>query len=195
MFTEVSQLVSRVIDLPALRWISFSHFEVDECGAINEWHQVAPSSQSVCTPAAARVNLADFAVCPPRALSAGEVLDTGRHRFRMFPTPHLPHGWDAGMFFDETSRTLFCSDLFHQAGDLEPLTSDSVIERARQVLLDTEKGPLGHYIPYTTKTELYLNQLAALEPHILATQHGSSFVGDCAQALLELGKVIKDVNR
>ncbi len=193
MFEEVKGLASRVIDVQKIRWISFSHFEADECGAINQWHRAAPRSRSICTPTAAQVNLADFATRQPRALPAGEILITGTHRFQMLPTPHLPHGWDAGMFFDETSRTLFCSDLFHQSGDPEPLTSHSVIEQARQVLLDTRNGPLGDYIPFTSNTLMYMSQLAALEPHMLATQHGSAFVGDCAQSLLELGEVIHDV--
>jgi hypothetical protein len=42
--------VATLIDTAALRWISWSHFEVDECGVLNEWLAVAPNAQVICTP-------------------------------------------------------------------------------------------------------------------------------------------------
>ncbi len=97
-----------------LRWISFSHFESDECGALNDWLQAAPLAQGVANPVAVQVNLSGFAFRKPRSLTDEEVLVTRRFRFRTIPTPHLPHGWDAGMLFEEAEHILFCSDLFHQ---------------------------------------------------------------------------------
>ncbi len=121
MFPEVRDAVATLIDPAALRWISWSHFEVDECGALNEWLAVAPRAQAVCSQVGAMVNIQDFASRPPRGLAKDEVIDTGRHRYRFVPTPHLPHGWDAGVLFEETSGVLLCSDLFHQLGDVEPV--------------------------------------------------------------------------
>ncbi len=193
MFPQVLEAMKQVLPPEQLRWISFSHFETDECGALNEWLDVAPQAHAVCTPTAARVNLLDFAARPPRSLDKDEVLATGKFRFRLLPTPHLPHGWDAGMLFEETQRILFCSDLFHQMGDAEPVTRHSVIGRARDTLLKTQSGPLRDYIPYTSRMDSYIHQLAGLKPEFLATQHGSTFIGDGAQALLELGQVIREV--
>jgi hypothetical protein len=134
------------------------------------------------------VNLSDFADRPPRALNADEVFSTGAMRFRYRPTPHLPHGWDAGVLFEETGRTLFCSDLFTHNGDVEAITYSDILGRTRESLRDFQAGPLMDYMPYTSKTRPMLQGLASLKPAVLATMHGSSFAGDCSKALLELEK-------
>src|SRR6516165_212585 len=110
MFAATRDAVAKVLDPARLRWIGFSHFESDECGALNEWLAAAPVAQAVCSVVGTMVNLADFAARPARALADGEVLPTGRRRLRFLATPHVPHGWDAGLFFEESERTLLCSD-------------------------------------------------------------------------------------
>jgi hypothetical protein len=100
---------------------------VDECGALNEWLAAAPRAQAICSQVGAAVNIDDFADRPARGLTKDEVIETGRHRYRFVATPHLPHGWDAGVLFEETSGVLLCSDLFHQVGDVEPVTSGDVL--------------------------------------------------------------------
>jgi flavorubredoxin len=193
MFPEVLAAVGRVIDPATLRWIGFGHFEVDECGSLNEWLKVAPASQAVSGVVGSLVNLSDFADRPPRALDADETFSTGRFRFRYRPTPHLPHGWDAGVLFEETQRVLFCSDLFTHNGDVEPLTESDILGRTQQSLVDFQKGPLMDYMPYTRRTRPLLESLAALHPRTLAIMHGSSFTGDCSRALLELDTVMKEM--
>ncbi|CAG0960301.1 Rubredoxin-oxygen oxidoreductase [Phycisphaerales bacterium] len=193
MFPEVHEAVKRLIDPTKLRWIGFSHFEVDECGSLNDWLRVAPRAQAVSGVVGSLVNLGDFADRPPRALNAEEVFSTGRFRFRYRPTPHLPHGWDAGVLFEETERVLFCSDLFTHNGDVEPLTESDILGRARQSLVDFQAGPLMDYMPYTPKSRRLLEGLAALRPRTLATMHGSSFRGDCGKALIELDGVMKEM--
>lgn len=193
MFPELLEGVRRVMDPARLRWIGFSHFEVDECGALNDWLKVAPRAQAVSGVVGSLVNLNDFADRPPRALNADEVFSTGARRFRYRPTPHLPHGWDAGVLFEETQRVLFCSDLFTHNGEVEPLTESEIIGRARESMENFQTGPLMDYMPYTPNTRPLLEGLASLKPRTLATMHGSSFTGDCAKALLELDVVMKDV--
>jgi flavorubredoxin len=193
MFPEVREAVRRVIDPARLRWIGFSHFEVDECGALNDWLRIAPQAQPVAGVVGALVNLTDFADRPPRALQADETFSTGRLRFRYRPTPHLPHGWDAGVLFEETQRVLFCSDLFTHNGDVEPLTSSDILGRTRQSLIGFQAGPLMDYMPYTPNTRVLLEGLAALRPRTLATMHGSSFTGDGSRALIELDGVMKEL--
>ena len=112
MFPEVREAVAKVIDPATLRWISWSHFEVDECGALNEWLAVAPNAQAICSQVGAMVNIADFGDRPAVGLSKNDVIETGSHRYRFVPTPHLPHGWDAGVLFEEKTRVLLCSDSF-----------------------------------------------------------------------------------
>ena len=193
MFPLIREAVSGLIDPRQLRYISFSHFESDECGALNEWLGQAPQAEPVCSFVGMMVNLNDFAIRQARSLSTEETLDTGRYRFRFIPTPQLPHGWDAGVLFEETQRTLFCSDLFHQWGDVEPLTESNLIERSREALIQVQASPLANYVPYTQHTGRVLAELAQLGPRTLATMHGSSFRGDGAGELRQLAGVMKDV--
>lgn len=193
MFPEVREAVSTLINLEDLRHISFSHFESDECGALNEWLTVSPKADVVCGQLGALVCVNDFIGRQARALADGETFSTGEYRFRYCRTPHLPHGWDAGVLFEETQQTLLCSDLFHQNGDVEPITESDVMDRTRQAMLNYQAGILADYVPYNHLTSKNLRKLAELKPKTLAIMHGSSFRGDCARALGELDQVYRQV--
>jgi flavorubredoxin len=134
----------------------------------------------------ALVNINDYTGGRARVMATGEVLATGRRRFRFLETPQVPHAWDASLLFEETGATLFCSDLFLQNGDLSPVTEDDVVEPTRQALLAYEAGPLPHAYPYAKWTDATLQMLAGLGPKLLAIMHGSSFRGDGERALREL---------
>ncbi len=192
MFPLLREAVATLIDPAQLRWIGFSHFESDECGALNQWLEVAPAAQPVCNVVGAFVSVNDFAIRPAHPLLPDEVLGTGAYRFRFCPTPHLPHGWDSGVLFEETHRTLLCSDLFFHDGDVEPLIESDLVERARSALLHLEEGPLAGSVPYTVQTEGILHGLADLQPRTLAVAHGSSFVGDGARALRDLHQALQE---
>jgi len=193
LFPEVRDALAQIIEPAKLRWISWSHFESDECGALNDWLTVAPHAEPACNMVGGLVNINDFAIRPPRLLGPTDVLTTGRYHFRYFSTPQLPHGWDAGVLFEETNKTLFCSDLYHQAGDVEPVTSSSVLDRVRETLGELQQGPLAGYVPYTNNTGRILKKLAELKPRTLAVMHGSSFSGNCEAELHSLAEVMKDI--
>ncbi len=193
MFPLVREAVGRVLDPSKLRWIAFSHFESDECGALNQWLELAPAAQAACSQVGAIVSVDDYAIRPSRGLADGDVLATGRYRFRFCSTRHMPHGWDAGLLFEETQRTLLCSDLFHHAGDAEPITDSDIVGPCKGTILEYQKGPLAGYVPYTPMTGEILTRLAGLKPKTLATMHGSSFNGNGEQALLDLNTVFRDV--
>jgi flavorubredoxin len=193
MFPVLRAEIEQLIDVSKLRHIGFSHFESDECGALNQWLEIAPASKAICGMVGAMVSVNDFAIRPAQVLIAGDVLETGRYRFQFIPTPHVPHGWDAGVLFEESQQTLFCSDLFHQWGHREPSTSNDIIERCREALRQTEAGPFANYVPYTHHTGRVLSSLADLHPKTLAVMHGSTFHGDGAQALHDLANVMRDV--
>ena len=120
------------------------------------------------------------------------MLPIGGRRLRFLATPHVPHGWDAGLFFEERDRTLLCSDLFFQPGDPPPMTSADIVEPAGDAMVVGQGGPLAKDMPYTPYTDATFERLAALAPRTLATMHGSSFSGDAAQALRELGRIVRD---
>ncbi|MDZ8092924.1 MAG: hypothetical protein RMZ42_13485 [Nostoc sp. DedQUE05] len=200
MFPIVHDAVAKIIDPSQIRWISFSHFEADECGSLNEWLSIAPNAQTVCSPIAAFVSVDDFAIRPSKIMQHAEVLNTGKYSFQFHHTPQVPHGWDAGLFLETSHKTLFCSDLFHQFGDVEAITESDVIERFRQTIVNYEASPFPNYIPYTTHSDAcgglrqrILQELAALKPRTLATMHGSTFVGDGERALQDLAVVLREV--
>src|SRR3712207_4551032 len=177
-------------------WIGFSHFEGDECGSLNEWLQIAPEAQAVCSIVGAATSVQDFAIRAPRAMQHDEVLPTGRYRFRFRQTPHVPHCWDAGLLFEEVGRTLLASDLFFHDGDVEPIMQGGdIVGRTQRSLAGFTSGPLAVPIPYTQDTEKILHGLADLNPQIIATHHGSAFLGDGRQALGDLVLAIKEVGR
>jgi ODP family beta-lactamase len=107
MFAEVQKAVSKLIRLTDLRHISFSHFESDECGSLNDWLTLAPQADVLCSRLGALVSLNDFIGREARPLADGEVFSTGEYRFRYCQTPHLPHGWDAGVLFEESSTLCY----------------------------------------------------------------------------------------
>jgi flavorubredoxin len=193
MFPLVREAMARVLDPAALRWISFSHFEADECGALNDWLGVAPHAKPACGLVGALVSVNDFSIRPARVLAQDEFLETGKYRFRFRRTPHVPHNWEAGLLFEEVTRTLLCSDLFTHEGDVEPLTEADVVERARRWLIEGQKGPFANAYPCTPLTDPILQRLADLQPKQLALMHGSVFVGDGAQALRDLATVMREV--
>lgn len=193
IFPEVREAVSRVIDPAKLRWISFSHFEADECGALNQWLETSPQATALCSFVGANVSLNDFANRPTRAMNNDEVFSTGKYRFRFLATPHVPHCWEASLLFEETQQTLFSSDLFFHWGDENPLTEADVTGRFKQALIADQQGPFANAYPYTPLTDVTLQRLAALEPKTIALMHGSSFKGDGKQALKDLAQTMKEV--
>lgn len=193
LFPSVLESVSSLIDPSTLRWIGFSHFEADECGSLNEWLQIAPAAQPVCSMVGALVSINDFASRPALGMTDGQELNTGKYRFRFCQTPQVPHCWEAGLLFEETNGTLLCSDLFHQNGDLEPLTRSDVIGRARKTLIDYQAGPFANYMPYTKHTDGILQNLAALKPRTIAPMHGSAYAGDGERAIRDLAGVMREV--
>ena len=181
LYASVVDAVSPIMAPHRLRWISFGHVEADECGAMNDWLAVAPRSVVLHGETGCMVSLNDLADRPPRALHQDEALDLGGRTVRLIPTPHVPHGWESVVMFEETTRTLFCGDLFTHAGDGPALTQDDIVAPA----LEMERTfPGGTALTPTTGPTL--RSLAALEPSKLAVMHGSSFEGDCAAALESL---------
>src|SRR5258705_5756011 len=159
MFPLTLEGVASIIEPSTLRWIGFSHFESDECGALNEWLAAAPEAQALCNFVGAVVMVNDFADRPPRVLADNEALETGSHRLRFLSTPHVPHCWDAGLFLEETDRTLLCSDLFFQPGDPDPLIEVGIVDRAREAMIANLSSPLANDMPYTPYTDTTLQRL------------------------------------
>ena len=187
LFPSVSEAAGRVLDVRRLRWITFSHVEADECGALGEWLAAAPAATAAHGAIGCAIWLNDQAPRPPRALANGEVLDLGGRRVRRLDTPHVPHCWDAGLLFEETTGTLFCSDLFAHVGDPAPLTDGDILGPA--MAAEARYG----YTAVTPATGATIRRLAKLAPQTLAIMHGSSFSGAAAPALEALAGFYDDL--
>lgn len=180
IYPLVSEAVAALIDPTELRWISFAHVEADECGAMNSFLAQAPRAQVVHGELACGVSLNDLCDRPPLSVAAGEVLDLGAHRMRFIPTPHVPHNWESGLWLDETTSTMFVSDLFGQTGRTRAITTDDVVERA----LEAEAG--FRSVAPSPYVDSALDELSALAPTTLAVMHGASFHGDTRAAFADL---------
>jgi flavorubredoxin len=181
MFALNRDAVSRLIPPERLRWISYGHYEADECGAMNEWLAVAPQAQAAHGQTGCMVSLNDFADRPPRILSDGETIDLGGgKRVRFIDTPHTPHGWDAGVLHEESTGTLLCGDLFTQLGNGKALTDGDVVGPA------IAAEDLFKYSSLAPGMGQTIRALAPLAPHTLALMHGPSFTGDGGAALRAL---------
>ncbi|MGB1881081.1 MAG: MBL fold metallo-hydrolase [Gammaproteobacteria bacterium] len=177
LFPLVSAAAASIVPLEALRWISFGHVESDECGSMNAWLEAAPHAQIVHGGLACMVSLNDLADRPPRPLAHQEVLDVGGKRVRYLDTPHVPHAWESGLIFEETTRTLFTGDLFTQLGDTPALTDQSIVGPA----IAAEEGFKA--MALTPATAPTIRSLKDLGAERLAVMHGSCFHGDCAAEL------------
>jgi flavorubredoxin len=175
------------MDVRRLRWIAFSHVEADECGALGEWLAAAPDATVTHGAIGCAIWLNDQAPRPPRALANDEVLDLGGRRVRRLDTPHVPHCWDAGLLHEETTGTLFCSDLFTHGGDPPALTGGDILGPAMAA-----EGQFG-YTALTPATGATIHRLASLGPRTLAVMHGSSFAGDAAPVLDALAGFYDDL--
>lgn len=180
LFPLVSDAVSSLLPLASLRWIGFGHVEADECGALNQWLQAAPEATPAFGRTGCLVSLDDLADRAPRPLDDGDVIDLGGRRVRHLATPHVPHGWDAGVLFEETTSTLLCGDLFTQVGDGPALSSDSPIEAT---IAAEDMFGYSTLAPCTATT---VERLADLAPSTLALMHGPAHTGDGAGWLRDL---------
>ncbi|HEY4122965.1 MAG TPA: hypothetical protein VGM36_00040 [Rhizomicrobium sp.] len=180
IFPLVSRAVAGIVPLERLRWISFGHVESDECGSMNAWLAAAPNAQVAHGMIACMVSLNDLADRPPRALQNGEVIDLGGKRVRYIDTPHVPHAWESGLIFEETTQTLFTGDLFTQVGDGPAIGAASIVDAA----IAAEEG--FHASALTPATAPTIRALKALAPKRLAVMHGTCFEGDCEAELESL---------
>ena len=181
MFPLVREAMAAVMPPERLRWISFAHVESDESGALNDWLAIAPSAQPLVGSIAAMVSVADLADRAPRALADGETISTGTHTLRWFDAPHVPHGWENGYLGDESTRTLFCGDLFTQGGRGETALTESDILGASEAF----RHAMDYYSD-TRRARPVMEKLAAFEPQTLAVMHGSAWRGDGKSLLLAL---------
>ncbi|TAL75421.1 MAG: MBL fold metallo-hydrolase [Burkholderiaceae bacterium] len=183
MFKAICEQIENVLPVSTLRYIAFSHMEGDECGSLPEFLAAAPGARPVCSEVAAMVSVRDLVDVEPLAMADGQTLELGHHTLVWQNTPHLPHGWECGYFFDTTTKTLFCGDLFTQPGTGEhPLTQGDILTSSEALRRQRD------YYAHGRNDPALIEKLAQLQPAVLACMHGSAWSGDGASLLRKLGK-------
>jgi flavorubredoxin len=181
LFPLTVEAIGKVMPVDRLRWIGGSHFEGDEFGALNDFLAAAPEATPFGSGIGVLTSLNDYAARPARGFQDGEEFSTGSRRMQWLYTPHVPHGWDCGVLFDGSTRTLLCGDLFTQPGsNLPPVTESEVLTASEGM-----RGMMEYYA-HAAGTAGILGRLAGLSPTTLACQHGSAYRGDGAELLREL---------
>ena len=173
LFPLVSEAAATILPLDSIRWISFGHVESDECGSMNQWLAAAPKAEIAHGAIGCMVSLNDLADRPPRVLANNEVLDLGGKRVRYIDTPHVPHAWESGLIYEETTNTLFTGDLFTQLGNGPAVSKESIVQDA------IEAEEMFHATALTPNTAPTIRGLKGLGAENLAVMHGSCFTGDC----------------
>jgi flavorubredoxin len=184
LFPSLVDAINSVTPVQRLRWITFGHIEADESGSMNEFLHAAPQSQVAHGALGCMVSLDDLADRPPVPWHHGQVIELGQHRVRHLDTPHIPHGWESRVLYEETTGTLLCGDLFTQLGDGPAVASHDVVEAA--LAADDVFGATC----LTPSTGPAIRELAELTPTTLAVMHGTCFTGDAAGALTSLADAL-----
>ncbi len=181
LFPAVREGIELVMPVSKLRYVSFSHVEADECGALNEFLAAAPRAEPLCGQIAAMVSIGDLADRPPRVLADRESLVLGRHTVEWLDAPHLPHGWECGFLMERSTRTLLSGDLFTHLGDNHPaITEDDILEPSEAARLTMD------YYAHSPDSGRLLERLAQTAPTTLALMHGPAWQGDGAALLRRL---------
>jgi flavorubredoxin len=170
-FDLVHGAVRSLIDPVTLRYLFIPHFEMDECGSLNRFLEIAPRAEVVCSPIASQITVADYSQRPPRAIADGDTIKLGRKSITAVLAPWV-HLWDSMLVHAEEDRTLFTSDLFLQAGDREPTTTEDRSEEIVQILRMTGAFPSQKLLERT------LDRIEPLAVDTIACHHGSVLMGD-----------------
>ena len=179
LFQYVYEEVNKIINAENLSYITFSHFEPDECGSLNEWLEIALNAQ-VAINKICDWSVKDFIGKPSLVLKDGEILDLGKHKLKMIETPHFPHAWEASVFYDTTSGVLFGSDIGTQQGFKDSLDNRDVVEEI--FALQQKLG----YMPFGPSMAEGIRRLQDINISILATMHGTALNQKNCRNLLAL---------
>jgi len=190
MYEQVEQRVKEVIPLDKLSYVAFLHFESDEWGGMEILK--APRARLLCSDLSSKLNLTGWYNIPADHISfwENETLKTGKRTLRFIMTPHVHH-WDSMMIFEETTRSLFPSDLFIQPGDAKPVSSEDLSESMlalyRGVGIFASEKPVRQSVKRVSK----------LRPEMVFPMHGSCFDSSLfekyAAALMENDFAFSDV--
>jgi flavorubredoxin len=162
-----------VLDPARLANLVLLHWEGDENGGMDRFMKEAPGAELVGSALSIQLNAASFGVDTERVRSFmdGERLELGRHTLRFLETPHVHH-WDSMMLFEETTGSLFPSDLYLQPGDQPPVVSENL--SAAMIEVYRGIGIFAHENP----VRAVVRRIEELDPTWIHAMHGGSLTGE-----------------
>ena len=175
-YESVRDAVAEVLDPARLQYVSLLHFEGDECGGMDRFLEGAPESTLACSALSVDLNVAAWDYRGKvQGFTDGEVLDLGRHKLRFLETPHVHH-WDSMMLYEETTASVFPSDLYLQPGDQPPVVTEDLGDEMCELYRGA--GIFAHEEP----VRAVVDRLEALNPKWMHAMHGGSIAGDAIPA-------------
>jgi flavorubredoxin len=167
-YDAIRTAVAQVLDPARLEFVVLCHFEADECGGMGRFLAGAPRSTLACSALSAALNLSGWDYTGTvQGFTDGEVLDLGHHRLRFLETPHVHH-WDSMMLYDETTGSVFPSDLYIQPGEQPPVVEEDL--GAEMCALYRDVGIFAHEQPVRD----VVDRIEALDPQWMHAMHGGS---------------------
>jgi flavorubredoxin len=173
MYENIRAAIREVLDPARLANLVLLHWEGDENGGMDRFMSEAPGAELVGSALSIQLNAASFGVDTTRVRSFmdGEKLELGRHTLRFLETPHVHH-WDSMMVYEESTGSVFPSDLYLQPGEQPPVTSQNL--SAAMIEVYRAIGIFAHENPVRT----VVDRIEALDPAWIHAMHGASLTGE-----------------
>jgi flavorubredoxin len=171
-YEGVHGAISQVTDPARLAYILLLHWEGDENGGMDRLMAEAAGAELVGSAMSIGLNANGFGLrTRTRGFTDGETLDLGRHTLRFLETPHVHH-WDSMMVFEDSTQSLFPSDLYLQPGEQPALVDENLSGE----MLEAYKGAgiFAHEQP-VRDVAARIDQLA---PSFIHAMHGATIAGN-----------------
>jgi flavorubredoxin len=172
LFDDVRDAIREVLDPARLAHLVLLHWEGDENGGMERFMAEATDAQLVGSALSIGLNAQGFGIhdrC--RGFTDGETLELGEHTLRFIETPHVHH-WDSMMLMEESTQSLFPSDLYIQPGEQPPVVTENL--SASMLELYRGAGIFAHEDPVRTVSD----RLEALTPEWIHAMHGGTITGE-----------------
>jgi len=168
LYDQVRGAIGQVLDPARLAYVALLHWEGDENGGMDRFLKEAPDAELVGSALSIQLNARGFGVTSRvTGYQDGQTLSLGRHTLRFLETPHVHH-WDSMMVVEETTNSLFPSDLFLQPGEQPPVVtenlSDAMCEVYRQVGIFAHENPVRRVV----------DRIAGMNPAWVHAMHGGT---------------------
>ncbi len=173
-YDSVRKALGEVLDPGRLAYVVLLHFEGDECGGMDRFMGAAPQAQLVGSDMSAILNLTSFGVDyvdRVRGVRDGDRIELGEHTLSFLETPHVHH-WDSMMVFEESTKSLFPSDLFIQPGDQPPVVNEDL--SMEMCGFYREIGIFAHEEP----VRWTIDRLEPLVPEWIHAMHGGTLTAE-----------------